>query len=76
MSGPFRVGDLIQRNMVAGLWECPATAVVVCVKPPIDGIKPYELFIVRHAHDSWDKQSIIPSGGRHYDLVKLPGDDR
>lgn len=74
MSGPFRVGDLIQRNMVAGLWECPATAVVVCVKPPIDGLKPYELYIVRHTHDNREPAYTVPSGGHHYELVELSGD--
>lgn len=75
MSYRFRMGDLIQRNMTTGHWECPATAVVIRVNPADDRTKPYELYIVRHAHDNWEGTNTVPSGGHHYERVELPGDD-
>lgn len=76
MSDRFRMGDLIQRNMTAGLWECQVTAVVIRVNPTDNFSKPYELYIVRHARHNRELTYTVRSGGHHYERVKLPGDDR
>lgn len=62
MSDRFRMGDLIQRNMTAGLWECQVTAVVIRVNPTDNFSKPYELYIVRHARHNRKLTYTVRSG--------------
>lgn len=79
----FRMGDLVQRNMdpELDLWVHPATGVVVDIRHRkfyeggYTGPGRLRLYIVRHAASDTTGY-FIGATPEHYELVKLPGDDR